>query len=125
MEHVDDYSGALRELARITRPTGRLAVTVPTALSEKLYVRLSDEYFESPGGHIRIFSPTDTRARDAPRRLLKRFERVLPTRFTLRTGLCAISSGSLTPTRTRSSARIVGACCEQRNHRSPIAPSGC
>ncbi len=57
MEHVDDYNGALRELARITRPAGRLAVTVPTELSEKLYLHLSDEYFESPGGHIRIFSP--------------------------------------------------------------------
>ena len=59
MEHVHDYRGALRELARITEPGGRLAVTVPTAISECLYRHLSDEYFESPGGHIRIFSPRE------------------------------------------------------------------
>jgi SAM-dependent methyltransferase len=59
MEHVHDYRGAARELARVTRPGGRVAVTIPTATSENLYLRLGDEYFESPGGHIRIFRPRD------------------------------------------------------------------
>ena len=57
MEHVHDYVGAARELARVTKPGGRLAITIPTATSEQLYLRLGDEYFESPGGHIRIFKP--------------------------------------------------------------------
>ena len=57
MEHVHDYRAAARELARVTRPGGRIAVTIPTATSEHLYLRLGDEYFESPGGHIRIFRP--------------------------------------------------------------------
>jgi SAM-dependent methyltransferase len=57
MEHVHDYRGAGRELARVTRPGGRIAVTIPTATSEHLYLRLGDDYFESPGGHIRIFRP--------------------------------------------------------------------
>jgi SAM-dependent methyltransferase len=57
MEHVHDFRGAARELARVTKPGGRLAITIPTATSEKLYLRLGDDYFESPGGHIRIFSP--------------------------------------------------------------------
>ena len=57
MEHVHDYVGAARELARVTKPGGKVAVTIPTATSESLYLRLGDEYFESPGGHIRIFSP--------------------------------------------------------------------
>jgi SAM-dependent methyltransferase len=57
MEHVHNYRGAARELARVTRLDGLVAVTIPTATSEQLYLRLGDEYFESPGGHIRIFRP--------------------------------------------------------------------
>ena len=59
MEHVHDYPAAARELARVTKPDGIVAVTIPTATSENLYLRLGDEYFESPGGHIRIFKPRD------------------------------------------------------------------
>jgi SAM-dependent methyltransferase len=59
MEHVHDYRAAARELARVVRPGGTAAVTVPTATSEHLYLRLGDDYFESPGGHIRIFRPRD------------------------------------------------------------------
>lgn len=57
MEHVHDYQGAARELARVTKPGGKLAITIPTETSEHLYLRMGDEYFESPGGHIRIFKP--------------------------------------------------------------------
>ncbi|MCP3983244.1 MAG: class I SAM-dependent methyltransferase [bacterium] len=57
MEHVHDYGAAVRELSRVTKPGGRIAVTIPTATSEHLYLRLGDDYFESPGGHIRIFKP--------------------------------------------------------------------
>jgi SAM-dependent methyltransferase len=57
MEHVHDFRAAARELARVTKPGGRLAITIPTATSEKLYLLLGDDYFESPGGHIRIFTP--------------------------------------------------------------------
>jgi SAM-dependent methyltransferase len=59
MEHVHDYRAAARELARVTRPGGLLAVTIPTATSEHLYLRTGDDYFESPGGHIRIFRPRE------------------------------------------------------------------
>ena len=59
MEHVHDYRAAARELARVTRPGGMVAVTIPTATSEHLYLRTGDDYFESPGGHIRIFRPRE------------------------------------------------------------------
>ncbi len=59
MEHVHDYRAAARELARVTKPDGKVAVTIPTATSEHLYLRAGDDYFESPGGHIRIFRPRD------------------------------------------------------------------
>ena len=59
MEHVHDYRGAIRELFRVARPGAKIAITIPTATSEHLYLRLGDEYFESPGGHIRIFRPRD------------------------------------------------------------------
>jgi len=57
MEHVHDYTAAARELARVTKPGGSVAVTIPTATSENLYLRVGDDYFESLGGHIRIFRP--------------------------------------------------------------------
>ena len=57
MEHVHDYEAAAAELARVTKPGGRVAVTIPTATSEALYLRVGDDYFESLGGHIRIFRP--------------------------------------------------------------------
>ena len=57
MEHVHDYRGAVRELVRVLRPGGTMGITIPTASSEVLYFHLTRDYFESPGGHIRIFSP--------------------------------------------------------------------
>ena len=59
MEHVHDYRASARELARVTKPGGMVAVTIPTATSEHLYLRTGDDYFESLGGHIRIFRPRE------------------------------------------------------------------
>jgi len=57
MEHIGDDSGAARELARVLRPGGTIAVTVPSWLPEQLCWKLSDEYHAPhvPGGHVRIY----------------------------------------------------------------------
>ncbi len=57
MEHVHDYEAAIAELTRVLRPGGTMAITIPTATTEVFYLRLTRDYFESPGGHIRIFRP--------------------------------------------------------------------
>jgi ubiquinone/menaquinone biosynthesis C-methylase UbiE len=56
MEHVPDDRRALAEVARVLRPGGLAAVTVPAWLPERVCWALSDEYHEVPGGHVRIFT---------------------------------------------------------------------
>ncbi|HPD05879.1 MAG TPA: class I SAM-dependent methyltransferase, partial [Spirochaetota bacterium] len=57
MEHVPDDNQACHELARVLKPGGLIAITVPTYISEMLYDTLTYEYFTSPGGHIRKYVP--------------------------------------------------------------------
>ena len=44
-----------RELARVLRPGGTMAVTVPRCGPEFINWALSDEYHNVPGGHVRIY----------------------------------------------------------------------
>ncbi len=55
LEHIPDDNGAMSELARVLRPGGTLAVTVPRWGPELLTWALSDDYHNKPGGHIRIY----------------------------------------------------------------------
>jgi SAM-dependent methyltransferase len=57
MEHVENDDLACRELHRVLKRKGRIAVTVPTFISEMLYDILTYEYFSTPGGHIRKYVP--------------------------------------------------------------------
>ena len=43
MEHVHDYRAAARELSRVTKPGGLVAVTNQTATIEHLYLRTGDD----------------------------------------------------------------------------------
>lgn len=57
LEHVDDDRRAMAELARILRPGGLLAVTVPRWFPEQVCWALSSDYHAPavPGGHVRIY----------------------------------------------------------------------
>jgi SAM-dependent methyltransferase len=56
LEHIPDDTTAIAELARVLRPGGTLAVTVPRWLPEKVCWALSREYHEVEGGHVRIYT---------------------------------------------------------------------
>ena len=55
LEHVPDDRQAVRELARVLKDSGTIAVSVPTYLSEAVYWRLSSDYHHQPGGHVRKY----------------------------------------------------------------------
>ena len=63
LEHVDDDETAFAELARVLRPGGRLAVTIPAWLPETVCWKLSSDYHAPavPGGHVRIYRRRDVR----------------------------------------------------------------
>ena len=65
MEHIGDDRGALRELARVVRPGGVVAVTVPRWLPELVCWAITDEYHAPfvEGGHVRIYRESALRTR--------------------------------------------------------------
>jgi len=56
LEHIPDDEMAMAELARVLRPGGTAAVTVPRYLPERICWALSDAYHEVEGGHVRIYT---------------------------------------------------------------------
>ncbi len=69
LEHIPDDVGAIAELARVLKPGGTIATTVPAWLAEQVCWKLSDEYHAPfvEGGHVRIYSENElrTKLRDA------------------------------------------------------------
>lgn len=56
LEHLPQDEQAMAELARVLKPGGLIAVTVPRWLPEKVCWALSDAYHEVEGGHVRIYT---------------------------------------------------------------------
>ncbi|MDQ1373317.1 MAG: hypothetical protein QOJ09_655 [Actinomycetota bacterium] len=55
LEHIPPDAAAMAELARVLRPGGTMAVTVPRWFPELVNWALSDEYHSNEGGHVRIY----------------------------------------------------------------------
>ena len=56
LEHIPADIQAIDELVRVLRPGGTIAVSVPRWLPEMVCWKLSDDYHNDPGGHIRIYT---------------------------------------------------------------------
>jgi SAM-dependent methyltransferase len=55
LEHIPNDRTAMAELARVLRPGGTMAVTVPRWFPELVNWALSDDYHTVEGGHVRIY----------------------------------------------------------------------
>ena len=56
IEHIHADVDAVKELVRVLRPGGTMAISVPRWLPEVINWRLSDDYHNAEGGHIRIYT---------------------------------------------------------------------
>jgi SAM-dependent methyltransferase len=65
LEHIPDDGAAMAELARVLRPGGTIAITVPAWLSERICWALNEEYHAPfvPGGHVRIYTEPELRSK--------------------------------------------------------------
>jgi len=63
LEHIPDDHLAMAEIARVVRPGGRIAVTVPRWWPERVCWALSREYHDVAGGHVRIYRGDDLEQR--------------------------------------------------------------
>jgi SAM-dependent methyltransferase len=63
LEHIPADETAMREIARVLRPGGTAAVSVPRWLPERVCWALSDRYHDRPGGHVRIYRGHELRRR--------------------------------------------------------------
>lgn len=63
LEHIPSDEAAMREIARVLKPEGTAAVSVPRAWPEAVCWGLSNEYHSNPGGHVRIYRRSQLRSR--------------------------------------------------------------
>ena len=55
LEHIPDYQQSIREMVRVLKDDGLIAISVPTYFTEAICWKLSRDYHNQPGGHIRIY----------------------------------------------------------------------
>ncbi|WP_420622569.1 class I SAM-dependent methyltransferase [Candidatus Poriferisodalis sp.] len=65
LEHIVDDERAIAELARVLRPGGTIAVTVPAPAAERVCWALSSDYHSPkvPDGHVRIYGSDELRTK--------------------------------------------------------------
>jgi len=65
LEHIPADEAAMAELARVLKPGGTMAVTVPAWVAEQVCWALSDEYHAPfvEGGHVRIYGEPELRSK--------------------------------------------------------------
>jgi SAM-dependent methyltransferase len=59
LEHIPSDDDAMAEIARVLKPGGAAAVTVPRYWPEAVCWALSREYHSNAGGHVRIYRTPD------------------------------------------------------------------
>lgn len=55
LEHIPDDGATIREIVRVLRPGGTVAVSVPDQLAEWIFWRMSWQYRHTPAGHVHIY----------------------------------------------------------------------
>jgi ubiquinone/menaquinone biosynthesis C-methylase UbiE len=75
LEHVADDTRSISEMTRVLKSEGTIAISVPSYLPEAICWKISSEYHNHAGGHVRIY-----RSHQLLRNLLENNLRVYATR---------------------------------------------
>lgn len=59
LEHIPDDKQGIKEMVRVLKDDGTLVISVPSYLQESICWRLSTDYHENPGGHVRIYKASE------------------------------------------------------------------